>query len=112
MNLLIAGQFRLLYGLTSERCNDLDGADQISIEFVKIFGRNPILLMDTAANRTHWIPFHERPDRLKPPHVSCSTVLGIPALRYSRRVLLVQNRIKERAGQTSEMETRASRSAG
>src|ERR1051325_1052471 len=80
----------------SEGCHDLDGADQISIEFLKVLSRNPVLLMDTCTDGLNCVARKEISVHLKAQHVACPAVLCVPSPRDLSCVLFVQDRIEQR----------------
>src|SRR6185312_3099700 len=90
---------RLYFVAFAEGCNDLDGSNDVGVERRKIFGWNPVFEGCSAADFLHLIRSKERGANVEAKVVTDvpgEFILCIPLARDKARILLVQNRIKNR----------------
>src|SRR5947209_17077915 len=85
---------RALLGRGVELGNDLDLADDVRVQLVKILSRNPVLQDRLPADLLDLVPIQERLSYLESGHVSRAACLDVPVASDLRRVFLVENGIE------------------
>ena len=85
-----------LTGTSAELVNNLDLADDVRVEVVQIFGRNPQLQDCAATGLLNRVASHEVTLDLKSRYVPSAVVLNVPVSRDLDCVVLVEDRIEDR----------------
>src|SRR5215467_8643066 len=89
---LVTGSWRVLVVLGDQ----LDGADDVGVEFRQVFGWYPILQDRAAAHLVELIAVDEGPPDTEAGHVAAAGVHHSPRAGDLRGVVLVQHRIEDR----------------
>src|SRR5580765_7850969 len=76
--------------------NDLDQADDVTVEIIEAFGRNPVLNDGLTADLLHVVLVEVRLLDVEPRDIANATSLNVPVPRDLGCVVLVEYRIEDR----------------
>ncbi len=76
--------------------NDFDCANDLTVELLQVFCRDPILLVDSTSYLMNFIAAQKVTPHPKARDIARVAISRVPLARYLGRVLLIEHRIEDR----------------